>query len=177
MTNYRILMIGCSGSGKSTLTRELTKQLVIPVLHLDRIWHTTNYDDEAKEYLRKIQLEFMTKNESFIIDGNYNGSMDIRIPHANLIIWFRIPRHVCLYRVVNRSIKRKLKLEIRSDMADEFKEKFDREYLDFLKFIWDFEKKSVPKIKQLLETKSIDTRVVVIKNKKDKEQLLKELIG
>ena len=175
MTHYKIIMIGCSGSGKSTLTRELTESLEIPVLHLDRVWHTTNYDDEAKKFLRQTQLDFMTNNADFIVDGNYAGSLDVRVLHANLIIWFQIPRHVCIYRVISRSVKRKLRLETRSDMADEFKEKFDREYVDFLKFVWNFEKNSTPQIEAALEKKNADCKVVVIRNKRDKERLLQEL--
>jgi len=174
MEKLKILILGCSGSGKSTLTRELEQLLKIPILHLDRIWHTTNYDDEAQKFLRKTQIDFMTENESFIVDGNYTSSMDIRMPHANFIIWFRIPRYLCLYRVISRSIKQKLKLETRSDMADEFQEKFDREYIKFLKFIWHFEKNHTPKIEELLKQRKPNCQVVLVRNKKDKTQLLKE---
>ena len=173
----KILLIGCSGSGKSTLTRELSEKLNLPTLHLDRIWHATNYDDKAKQLLRQTQLDFMAKNDHFIIDGNYTGTMDLRVPYANLIIWLRIPRHVSMYRVILRSIKGKLGLENRSDMADEFKEKLDREYFEFLKFVWNFEKNSTPKIKTALEKKNADCKVVVIRNQKDKEKLIKELVG
>jgi len=177
MNNYKILLIGCSGSGKSTLTKKLGDILNLPTLHLDRIWHATNYSDEAKQFLRQTQLDFIAKNDQFIIDGNYTGTMDCRIPHANLIIWFRIPRYVSMYRVITRSIKGKLNLENRTDMAEEFTEKLDREYVEFLKFVWNFEKNSTPRIKAMLEKKNSDCQLVIIKNKNDKEQLLKELIG
>ena len=174
--NDRILVIGCSGSGKSTLTRELISILKLPALHLDRIWHTTNYDEEAQQLLKQAQLDFINDNECFIIDGNYSGTMNLRIPHANLIIWLRVPRSVSMYRVIMRTIKGKLGLEKRSDMAEEFKEKFDREYLEFLRFVWNFEKANIPKIKAALEKRNADCRLVIIKNKKDKAKLIKELV-
>lgn len=177
MSSHRILLIGCSGSGKSTLTRELAKKLDLPVLHLDRIWHATNYDDDAKQFLRQTQLDFIAKNDYFIIDGNYTGTMDCRIPHANLIIWLQIPRRLAMYRIIMRSIKRKFGIEQRIDMADEFREKLNREYFEFLKFVWNFEKNSTPRIKAVLEHKAEDCRLVVIKNKKDQDVLLKQLVG
>ena len=177
MNTYRILIIGCSGSGKSTFTRELAKQLDLPVLHLDKIWHATDYSDQAKQSFKQLQLDFINEHDRFIIDGNYSGTMDVRIPHANLIIWLQFPRRVSMYRVIKRSIKRNFRLEQRIDMADEFKEKFNREYWKFLKFVWNFEKNSKPRITTALEHKAEDCRVVVIKNKKDKEALLKQLIG
>jgi len=174
MENHRILMLGCSGSGKSTLTRELIKSFKLPVLHLDRIWHTTNYDDEGVQLLRQTQINFINHNENFIIDGNYSGTMDLRIPYANLIIWFRVPRCVSMYRVIKRTVKGKLGLEKRSDMADEFKEKFDREYFDFLKFVWNFERDNTPKLEAALAKRNPDCKLVIIKNKKDKAAFLKE---
>jgi len=173
----KIIVIGCSGSGKSTLARELGEILDLPVLHLDRIWHATNYDNEAKQFLSQTQIDFINKNDSFIIDGNYSGTMDLRTPHANLIIWFRIPRRVSMYRIISRSIKCRLGLEKRTDMATEFKEKLNREYFEFLKFVWNFEKNNTPKIKAAVEKRNVDCKVVIIKGKKDKEDLLKELVG
>lgn len=174
MKNYRILLIGCSGSGKSTLTRELVKILELPVLHLDRIWHATNYDEAGTKILKQAQLDFIKENDNFIIDGNYSGTMDLRVPHANLIIWFRIPRRISMYRIISRSIKCKLRLAKRSDMADEFKEKLNHEYFEFLKFVWNFEKNNTPKLEAALEKKNAACKVVVIKNKRDKEKLLEE---
>jgi len=177
MNKLKILIIGCSGSGKSTLTRVLRHQLKIPVLHLDRIWHATNYDEVGKQELRQAQLEFIHDHESFIIDGNYSGTMDLRIPHANLIIWFQIPRRVSMYRVIKRTIKGRLGLEKRCDMAKEFKEKFDREYIEFLKFVWHFEKNNIPRLEAALAKRSADCKLVIIRNKKDKEKLLEEIVG
>lgn len=174
MKNCRILIIGCSGSGKSTLTRELIKNFELPVLHLDRVWHKTNYDEEGMKFLKQTQIDFMSKNESFIVDGNYSSTLDLRVPQANLIIWFQIPRYVTMYRVIKRTIKGKLGLEKRGDMAEDFKEKFNREYFEFLKFVWNFEKTEFPKMEAAFNKRDTDCKLVIIKNNKDKEAFLKE---
>jgi len=176
MTSYKILIIGCSGSGKSTLAREMAKYLNIPVLHLDRIFHATNFDQEDKQTFQQIQLDFINENDNFIIDGDYLGTMDCRMPYANFIIWFRIPRRVSICRVILRSIKVKLGLEKRTDIAEEFRDKFGREYFEFLKYVWNFKKVKTPMMEAILEKRSADCKLVVIKNKKDKEKLLNELV-
>ena len=177
MKNYKILLIGSPGSGKSTLTRELKKILDIPVLHLDKIWHTTNYDETAKKWFIKEQTKFMDNNTSWVIDGNYNGTLDLRIERANLIIWFHIPRRITMIRVLKRSIKRKFQKVAADDMSAEFKEKLNREYVDFLRFVWDFEKNNVPTMEEKLRQISPDCELIVVKNKGDVLHLLDKFRG
>jgi len=46
-----------------------------------------------------------------------------------------------------------------------------------LKFVWNFEKNEAPKIEAALEKRNAECKMVVIRNKKDKERLLKEWVG
>ena len=177
MDNYRILLVGCSGSGKSTLARELAEKLDLPLLHLDRIWHTTDYSDSAQKSFAQTQIDFVNAHKGFIIDGNYSGTMAVRVPTANLIIWLQVPRFVSMYRVITRSLKNWMGIKKRPDMPAEFKEKFDREYWEFLKFVWNFKKNSMPRITAGLEHKADGCEVMVVKNKKDLDVLLKQLLG
>ncbi len=49
----KILLIGQPGAGKSTLTQKiLAKNPDLAVLHLDKLWHTTNYDAAAKAWFQ-----------------------------------------------------------------------------------------------------------------------------
>ena len=45
----RILMIGCGGAGKSTLARALGEKLGLPVVHLDKLWWTGNWENVPLE--------------------------------------------------------------------------------------------------------------------------------
>jgi len=175
MKEHRILILGCSGSGKSTLTKRLAKILDLPVLHLDRIWHKTNYDDEGMRKLKQTQFDFIKGNKGFIIDGNYSSTLDLRVPHATLIIYFQLPRYITLYRVLKRTFKVRLGLEKRTDMAEKFKERVDREYLKFLKFVWKFNETEVPIMEKAFRERDPECRIVAIKNNQDKAQLLEDL--
>ncbi|MCL2559616.1 MAG: hypothetical protein FWE07_03945 [Turicibacter sp.] len=176
MSDDRILMIGCPGSGKSTLTRELVRHLELPVLHLDRVFHAEGFDQTDRQALADIQKNFMESHQRFIVDGNYASTLEVRLRYANLVIWFQIPKRVTMYRVIRRSVRVKLGLEVRSDIAEGFVDKFDREFFEFLKYVWDFEKAQVPMMEEALTNRNSDCRLVVIKNKHDKKTLLKELV-
>ncbi|MCT1577778.1 hypothetical protein M3E13_12690 [Oceanobacillus kimchii] len=45
------------------------------------------------------------ERESWIIDGNYGGTMEIRLHAADTIIFLHISRYICLFRAIKRSIK------------------------------------------------------------------------
>lgn len=49
----KIIIIGIAGAGKSTLARRLADNLNLPVLHLDTLWHATDYSAEAERLFRE----------------------------------------------------------------------------------------------------------------------------
>lgn len=175
MNTYRILIIGCSGSGKSTLAPVLAKNLDLPYLHLDRIFHGPEVKQKNIQLFEQIQREFIAQNSAFVIEGNYSRYIDDRIASANLIIWLQISKQRSLFRVVKRSLKSWLKIKKRPDMPDAFKERFDREYWDFLKYVWQFEQVVKPRLEAVIQRRNSDCELVIIKNSETKAALIKRL--
>ncbi|AYF99731.1 adenylate kinase [Lactococcus allomyrinae] len=169
----KIILIGSSGSGKSTLTRELSVLTESSVLHLDRVFHATT--QQPREVLRQTTRSFIASHESWIIDGNYGSTLDERIPFADVIIWLKVPRPTAVMRVVKRSVKARWLGQKRQDMASEFVEKWDKEYLEFLKFVWNFPKTEFPQIEENLTKFDAWDKVVILKNRKDKAKYLTTL--
>ncbi|RZI48644.1 P-loop NTPase family protein [Lactococcus kimchii] len=167
----KIVIIGCSGTGKSTLARDLATLTDFPILHLDKVFH--KYPSEiAREKLRQATQNFISENENGIIDGNYGSTFDERLPFADEIVWLQLPPVVSLFRVIKRSIGVRLAGKIRPDMAEEFVEKWDKDYLEFLKFVWTFSQKEVPEIERKLTEFDVWDKLVILKNRKDKEKYL-----
>lgn len=77
-----------------------------------------------------------------------------------------------IFRVVSRSLKTRLAGHNRSDMASNFKEKFDQEYWDFMKFIWHFPKNNEPQIAKLIEAEGKSDRVTIVRTQKDKAKIM-----
>ena len=159
----RIAIVGNGGSGKSTLSRKLAAVTGLPVIHLDMIFWLPDWQQMPKdEWVANI--EAMTQNESWIIDGNYGGTMETRFSAADLVIFLDINRCLCLYRVLKRRNKN------RPDFPDFLEEKPDWE---FLKWIWNFSKINRGIILQLHE-KYPNVTFVTIKNKKELERYMEE---
>ena len=45
----RILVIGCPGSGKTRLAKLLGEKLNLPVVHLDNLWWTGQWENVSRE--------------------------------------------------------------------------------------------------------------------------------
>ncbi len=165
----KIVLIGSGGSGKSTLARQLGEKLNIDVFHLDALFWKPNWVGVPKDEQRNIQTN-LVKNESWIIDGNYGGTMEIRLTAADTIIFLDIHRTICAYRVLKRMLKYRNKT--RPDMGEGCQEKFD---FAFLKWVWDYPKTKRPDILKRLEQLSKDKNVIMLKSPKEVQQFIELL--
>ena len=111
----RVLVMGVSpGVGKSTFAKKLGKKLDLEVYHLDSLYWQPGWTERDNDSFRELQ-EHIVKKDSWIIDGNYSNSYDLRVKRADTIIYLELPLIVCVYRVIKRRIVYARKT--REDMA------------------------------------------------------------
>ena len=68
--------------------------LRLPVIHLDRLhWRPGWVEPPKQEWRRKVE-EIVTA-ERWIIDGNFGGTMDIRLAASDTIVFLDFPRAIC----------------------------------------------------------------------------------
>ena len=86
----KIIIIGCPGSGKSTLARALHELTKIPLHYLDMMYW--NYDRTIvdKPIFRERLADAMS-GDSWIIDGNYSSTMEMRIAACDTVILLDYP--------------------------------------------------------------------------------------
>ena len=63
-----------------------------------------NWEGVPREEQIAVQNNLI-KDEKWIIDGNYGGTMDIRLNAADTIIFLDIHRTICIYRAFKRIVK------------------------------------------------------------------------
>ncbi len=97
----KIIILGRAGSGKSTFARELGNKTGLPVFHLDNIWWNSNRTHISK-YEFDQQLNTLLSNDSWIIDGDYSRTYEVRISAADTVIFLDYPLEVCLEGVRTR---------------------------------------------------------------------------
>ncbi|MFZ3577375.1 DNA topology modulation protein [Virgibacillus sp. DJP39] len=164
----KIVILGGSGAGKSTLAKNLGSLLAIPVYHLDSIFWKPGWQSIEKSQLVEEQQTIL-QEQSWIIDGNYGASMDIRLKKADTVILLHYKTTRCLYGVVKRRIKYHKKT--RPDMGAGCPEKLD---LEFLQWVYQFNKKKTPSIYEKLNNLS-DTTIHIFQNPRETEAFLKTI--
>ena len=163
----RILIVGSGGAGKSTLSRQLATQWDLPVIHLDALfWQPGWRPTPRPEFMSKVKVE-LTKPE-WIIDGNYDSSIELRAQYADLIIFLDFSNILCLYRACKRAWK--YRGTTRPDMGKDCPEKMDWE---FARWIWRFPKDARPEIVGLLSKAQVD--VISLKSPKEVRRWLQSI--
>lgn len=156
----RVLVIGSGGAGKSTFSRRLSELTKIEVIHLDKLYWKPNWTETSKDEWRK-KIEILTKKDSWIMDGNYSGTLEMRLAACDTVIFLDLPRTLCVWRVLKRSAV--YKKGTRPDVAEGCEERLDSEYAKFIKWIWDYPKRSKPKVEVLLKQFQDTKQIVVLK--------------
>ena len=162
----KIILIGSGGSGKSTLARRLGEKLTLPVYHLDALFWKPNWVGTPRDEQIAVQKDLI-KKESWIIDGNYGSTMDIRLNAADTIIFLDLPRRICMYRAFKRIIQHRN--QTRPDMGEGCEERFS---FSFFKWIWEFPKTKKPILLNKLKQLSVEKEIIILKSTREVEKFL-----
>jgi adenylate kinase family enzyme len=163
----RVLVIGPGGAGKSTFARRLGTALDIEVTHLDRAYWQSGWTKPSEEDWVQTVTKLASGDE-WIMDGNFGGTLELRVKYCDTIIFLDMWRPLCLWRVV----KRRLTYQNRSrpDMAEGCKEKID---LDFILWVWNYSRRSRPRVVRLLRENAEEKHVVWLRSRRDVERFLR----
>jgi len=86
----RVLVFGAPGTGKSRLARVLGDRLGLPVLHRDAEYWRPGWVDPAMDEWRA-QIAMLAARDAWVMDGNYSGTWDLRLPRAHTVVWLDLP--------------------------------------------------------------------------------------
>ncbi|MGE3618457.1 MAG: AAA family ATPase [Gemmatimonadales bacterium] len=155
----RVAIIGCGGSGKSTLAVRLGRRLSLPVHHLDRLYWKPGWAPTPAAEWEALQRRLVAEPE-WIMDGNYGGTMDVRLDRADTIVFLDLPTRTCLAGALGRY--RRYRGRTRPELVPGCDERLTGEYLWW---IWTYRRRRRPGIVARLRRLEGSRRVVVLKSR------------
>ncbi|MGN0638909.1 MAG: adenylate kinase [Huintestinicola sp.] len=157
----KVIVIGSPGSGKSTFARRLRDMTGLPLYYLDMIWHKPDKTNISREEFDK-KLDEILSEDRWIIDGNYQRTLEVRLEKCDTVFLLDLPLEVCLSGAKARTgTKREDMPWVETGFDDEFRQ-----------CIIDFPREKLPEIYRLLQ-KYNDKDIVIFKSRQEAENYLK----
>jgi adenylate kinase family enzyme len=164
----RVLVIGSGGSGKSTVAARLGELLELEVNHLDRFYWRPGWVEPARdEWLKTVTA--LADRDSWIMDGNYSGTLELRLQKADTIVFLDLPRVLCLWRIMKRFLL--YRNGTRPDMAEGCRESLN---LEFVEWVWNYPRRSRPKVVKLLQQHADGKQIFWLHSRSDVKQFLSQ---
>jgi len=112
----------------------------------------------------------MADRDEWIMDGSYDGTLDIRLPRADTVIFLDYSRWLCMFRVLRRILSSFGR--VRPDLAEGCPEQID---VEFIRFVWNYRRDRYPIIYARLQDYFADGELVVLRRPADAAEFLKRL--
>ncbi len=158
----RIMVIGCPGSGKSTLSRALHKLTGIPLFHLDMLYWNTDKTTAHKAVFHE-RLSNIISLPEWIIDGNYESTIELRLEACDTVILLDYPLDICLQGIKER----------RGKPRDDMPWVEEEEDTEFIELIKNFNIKNRPKIMELFARYS-HKNIIIFKTRSESDEFLNQ---
>lgn len=171
----RVIILGCPGSGKTHFSIQLARLTHLPLTHLDKYWHDVSRWSDDIKHKREKWNDFTQKlinKPVWIIDGNYESSLDMRIQAADTIIFFDYSRRVVFWRLFRRWHMYQNRKAHRRDMPDDWRETLS---WSFLKYVWNFPGKESASTKKAIQEVEKAKCVVIFSSPAQAERFLREV--
>lgn len=167
----QILIIGNAGSGKSTFAKHLAQKLNLPLVHLDRLFWTGNWEHLDREKFDAV-LQTELKKPEWIIDGNFNRTLPHRLQYCDTVFFFDLPTLTCLQGITKRTFTHYGKT--RSDMGGNCPEHFDKHKIELYSHVLTFNKQHRKAYYALLN-QAPQVHTIVFKSRKQADAFLKNI--
>ena len=132
--------------------------------YLDMIWHKPDGTNISREEFDE-KLRSIMSRDSWIIDGNYQRTLETRIKACDTVFLFDLPTETCIEGALSRIGKK------REDMPW-FENELDPQ---FRQWIESFRENRLPEIYKLLEKYKNGRQIVVFRTREQADKFIEKL--
>lgn len=160
----KIIVIGSPGAGKSSFSKKLKNITKLPLYHIDMLYHKKDGTHITKEELEE-KLKEIFKTDKWIIDGNYQKTLELRINECDTIFLLDFPTQVCLEGAKSRIGQKRDDLPWVEEKLDE----------NFKQCIINFTNEKLPQIYKLLDKYKMNHSIFIFKSRDEADNYIRNM--
>ena len=160
----KIIVIGSPGAGKSSFSKKLKNITKLPLYHIDMLYHKKDGTHITKEELEE-KLKEIFKTDKWIIDGNYQKTLELRINECDTIFLLDFPTQVCLEGAKSRIGQKRDDLPWVEEKLDE----------NFKQCIINFTDEKLPQIYKLLDKYKMNHSIFIFKSRDEADNYIRNM--
>lgn len=157
----KIIVIGSPGAGKSVFSQKLSNITNLPLYHMDMLYHKKDGTHISKEELEN-KLRDIFQNDDWIIDGNYQRTLEMRLEECDTVFLLDFPTEVCLEGAKSRIGKKRNDLPWIEEKLDE----------NFEQCITNFSNEKLPQIYKLLDKYKMNHNIIIFKSRDEADNYI-----
>ena len=160
----KAIVLGSPGAGKSTFAKGLRDVTGLPLYHLDLLYHKPDRTTVSREEF-DANLQDILAGDRWIIDGNYDRTIEMRLKRCDAVFLLDFPLEICLSGIEARvGAEREDMPWLETEVDGEFKQ-----------FVLDFPRKSLPRVYGLIERYRKGKTVVIFKSREKADAYLRQM--
>ncbi len=143
----------------------------LPIVHLDAYYWKSGWVASTPEEWSATVAELASR-DSWIMDGNYGGTMDQRFEACDAVVFLDVPRLTCIRRLILRRLR--YRGGPRPEMVQGCPERLS---LEFLLYVWHYPMNRRPGIMRRLQAMPPSKPYYVLKTPADADNFIQGLRG
>ena len=163
----RVTIVGCGGSGKSYVARELGRLLDLPVIHMDAVYFDDQWNPLPMERFEAAQREFVAAPR-WVVDGNYNSTLQVRLEAADTVVFMDLPTRVCLWGILSRQLHHGRGQNDQNGV-------YNRITGDVLRYVLGYRRKMRPKVLAKIDRHASGARLIMLTSRRQTRRFLRQV--
>lgn len=104
----RVIVAGTSGAGKTTLAAAIAERLGIEHVEIDGLFHGPGWTPQPS-FMDDVRA--FAEGEAWVTEWQYDLARPLLLSRATLAVWLDYPVGLRMWRVVRRTVRRRLRRE------------------------------------------------------------------